>query len=71
MPYKQGKYEMVAAGFFLLMTSLAQSTYRINFGGISGAYHTESVYDITIVGKRRKTLNDTSKNHVIFKKPWK
>jgi hypothetical protein len=71
VPYEPGSYDMIAAGFFLLITSLLPSTYRINFGGKSGAYHTDSVYDITIQGKRKETLRDVSNKHRIFKQSWR
>lgn len=60
LPYSPGTYDMVAAGIFLLITRLPPATYRINFGGKSGAYHTDSVYDITISGNRRDSLKDIS-----------
>jgi hypothetical protein len=69
-PYTPGVYDMAAAGFFLLITSLPPATYRINFGGKSGVYHTDSVYDITIEGKRREILQDVSSNRGIFKTQW-
>jgi hypothetical protein len=71
VPYLPGIYDMVAAGIFLLITSLPPSTYRINFGGKSGAYHTNSVYDISIQGKRKETMRDLSNRNRILKQAWK
>jgi hypothetical protein len=71
LPYNPGIYDMVAAGIFLLINSLPPSTYRINFGGITGAYHTDSVYDITIQGKRKETMEDISDRRRIVKRAWK
>jgi hypothetical protein len=71
LPYDPGIYDMAAAGIFLLINSLPPSTYRINFGGITGAYHTDSVYDITIQGKRKETLKDISTRRRIVKSEWK
>ena len=68
--YDPGIYDMIAAGIFLLIKSLPPSTYRINFGGIAGAYHTDSLYDITIQGKRKETLKDTSARRFV-KRSWK
>ena len=68
--YDPGNYDMVAAGIFLLLRSLPPSTYRINFGGITGAYHTDSVYDITIQGKRKETLKDIYARRFV-KRKWK
>lgn len=68
--YDPGIYDMVAAGIFLLIRSLPPSTYRINFGGITGAYHTDSLYDITIQGKRKETLKDVSARRFV-KRSWK
>ena len=70
IPYAPGIYDMVAAGIFLLINSLSPSTYRINFGGIIGAYHTDSVYDITIQGKRKETLEDISARRRTVKRAW-
>lgn len=71
LPYKPGTYDMVAAGIFLVITSLHPSTYRINFGGRTGAYHTDSVYDITIHGKKRESLTDVSSKRRAVVRPWK
>lgn len=70
-PYDPGIYDMVAAGIFLLIDSLPSSTYRINFGGVTGAYHTDSVYDITIQGKRKETMEDVSARRRIVKRAWR
>jgi hypothetical protein len=69
VPYPPGSHDMVAAGIFLLITNLPAGTYRINFGGKTGAYHTDSIYEITIRGKRRETLKDTSGKHRIMMRP--
>jgi hypothetical protein len=71
LPYRPGTYDMVAAGIFLLIKSLPSSTYRINFGGKTGAYHTDSVYDVIVQGKRKETLNDISAKRGIVSRPWK
>jgi hypothetical protein len=71
IPYSPGIYDMVAAGIFLIISSLPPSTYRINFGGQTGAYHTDSVYDIVIQGKRKETLEDISARRLIVKQTWK
>jgi hypothetical protein len=71
LEYNPGIFDMVAAGVFLLISSLPPSTYRINFGGVTGAYHTDSVYDITIQGKRKQTLMDISARRRIVKRSWK
>jgi hypothetical protein len=68
--YDPGNYDMAAAGIFLLIKSLPPSTYRINFGGITGAYHTDSIYDITVQGKRKETLKDISARRFV-KRRWK
>lgn len=68
--YPPGIHDMAAAGIFLLINSLPPSTYRINFGGIIGAYHTDSVYDITIQGKRKETLEDISARRRTVKRSW-
>jgi hypothetical protein len=71
LPYYPGTYDMMAAGIFLLIGRLPQGTYRINFGGKSGAYHTDSVYDITICGRRRDSLKDISGKRRIAMSPRK
>jgi hypothetical protein len=68
--YPAGIYDMAAAGIFLLINSLPPSTYRINFGGVIGAYHTDSVYDITIHGKRKETLDDISARRRTVNRAW-
>ena len=71
VPVRPGIYDAVTVGFFLLIKSLFPSTYRINFGGKGmGAYYTNSLYDITVQGKRRDTLKDESNPTVTFKQPW-
>ena len=70
-PYMPGTYDMVAAGIFLLIDSLPPSTYRINFGGKTGAYNTDAVYDIAVQGKRKETMVDISGKRSIVKRKWK
>jgi hypothetical protein len=60
IPYSPGIYDMVAAGIFLLIDSVPASIYRINFGGRTGAYQTNSAYDIVVQGRRKETLEDIS-----------
>jgi hypothetical protein len=69
--YYTGIHDTVAAGIFLLIKSLPPSTYRINFGGVTGAYHTDSIYDITIQGKRKETMEDVSAKRRIVKRVWR
>jgi len=71
VPVRPGIYDAVTVGFFLLIKLLVPSTYRINFGGKgTGAYYTNSLYDITVQGKRRDTVKDESSSTVTFKQPW-
>jgi len=70
-PYNPGVYDMVAAGIFLLISSLPPSKYRINFGGKTGAYYTDSIYDIVVQGKRKETLEDISSRRPFIKRPWR
>lgn len=71
VPIRPGIYDTVSVGFFLLIRSLTPSTYRINFGGNGvGGYYTNSLYDITVEGKRRDSLKDESNPAVTFNQPW-
>jgi hypothetical protein len=71
IPIMPGLYDTVAAGFFILIRSLPPSTYRINFGGQGiGEYHTNSLYDIVVQGRRRISLKDDSNRIVTFKQSW-
>jgi hypothetical protein len=71
VPTKPGIYDTVSVGFFLLIRSLTPSTYRINFGGNGvGGYYTNSLYDISVEGKRRDSLKDESNPIITFKQPW-
>ena len=71
IPIIPGLYDTVAVGFFILIRSLPPSTYRINFGGQGiGEYHTNSLYDIVVQGRRRISLKDDSNRIVTFKQSW-
>jgi hypothetical protein len=56
--YLIGEHDMVAVGYFLLISSLPPNLYRINFGGRTGPYYTNAVYDIAIQGKRNINIED-------------
>ena len=50
---RPGDYQCVTAGYYLLISYLSPSTYRIEFGGEGrGDYYTKASYDI-IVHKRK------------------
>jgi hypothetical protein len=58
---KPGFYDSVTVGYYVLIRSLPPSIYRIHFGGKGrGTYYTDSVYDITVKGKRRDSVVDKS-----------
>ena len=60
-PPKPGNYQAITVGYFLLIKSLPIGTYRFKFGGSNGsAYHTNSVYDIKVLKKRKDNVIDKS-----------
>jgi hypothetical protein len=70
-PMLPGEYQTVTVGYFILIKSLQPSTYRINFGGRTGEYYTNSLYDIVVDGRRKNSLKDDSDSVVNFKQAWK
>jgi hypothetical protein len=53
-PLETGIYDSVTVGYYVLIRSLPPSIYRIHFGGKGrGSYYTDSVYDITVHGKKK------------------
>jgi hypothetical protein len=68
---KPGIYDAVSGGYFILIRSLAPSTYRINFGARGrGIYRTNAVYDIMVEGSKRDRVIDKSNINITFKEPW-
>jgi hypothetical protein len=62
-PPKPGNYLAITVGYFVLIKSLSMGTYRFKFGGSNvNAYHTNSVYDIYVVKKRKDNVIDKSGN---------
>jgi hypothetical protein len=54
-PLKPGIYDSVTVGYYVLIRTLPPSIYRIRFGGKGrGAYYTDSVYDISVRGKKKR-----------------
>lgn len=70
IPMIPGEYNTVTVGYFILIKSLSPSAYRINFGGRTGEYYTNSLYDIVVGGRRRNSLKDDSARGVNFKQAW-
>lgn len=55
-----GTFPSLTVGYYILIRSLAPSTYRIRFGTNGrGAYHTDAVYDITVQGKKKLPVDDS------------
>jgi hypothetical protein len=55
-----GSFTSLTVGYYILIRSLAPSTYRIRFGTDGrGAYHTDAVYDITVQGKKKLPVDDS------------
>ena len=53
-PPEPGKYHAITVGYFILIKSLPIGTYRFRFGGTNAsAYHTNSLYDIKVLEKKR------------------
>ena len=51
--WEAGTFTSLTVGYYILIRSLAPSTYQIRFGTNGrGAYHTDAVYDITVQGKK-------------------
>ena len=62
-PPKPGNYHAITVGYFVLIKSLNIGTYRVKFGGSNGsAYHTNSIYDIYVLKKRKDNVIDKSGN---------
>ena len=62
-PPKPGNYHAITVGYFVLIKSLNKGTYRFKFGGSNGsAYHTNSIYDINVLKKRKDNVIDKSGN---------
>ena len=60
-PPNPGSYHAITVGYFVLIKSLSAGTYRFRFGGSNGsAYHTDSLYDINILKKRKDNVIDKS-----------
>lgn len=61
-PLEPGSYyPSVTVGYYILISSLPPSVYRFRFGSDGrGSYHTDSIYDITVQGKHRKTLDESA-----------
>jgi hypothetical protein len=62
-PISPGEYDAVTDGFFILLRSLPEGSYRIRFGGKGRLdYRTDSVYDIHVSAayRRRLTVTDIS-----------
>jgi hypothetical protein len=65
-PINPGEYDAVTDGFFILLRSLPEGSYRIRFGGkgrLSHDYRTDSVYDIHVSAayRRKSTVKDISR----------
>jgi hypothetical protein len=62
-PPNPGSYHAITVGYFVLIKSLSSGTYRFRFGGSNGsAYHTNSLYDIDVLKKRKENVIDKSSN---------
>jgi hypothetical protein len=60
-PLKPGTYYATVGGYFVLVKSLPQSTYRISFGAEGpGEYSTRSIYDIKVHGNISRITKDIS-----------
>jgi hypothetical protein len=60
-PPKPGSYHAITVGYFIIIKYLRAGTYRLRFGGTNGsAYHTNSLYDINILKKRKDNVIDKS-----------
>jgi hypothetical protein len=68
-PLEPGIYDSVTAGYYVLIRSLPPLTYRIHFGGKGrGTYYTDSVYDVTVQGKKKgDTVIDRSGHMITLK----
>jgi hypothetical protein len=52
-----GEYETVTGGYFVILSDLAQGSYRFHFGTNGrGYYYTDAVYDITVVPDKFRNL---------------
>jgi hypothetical protein len=59
---KPGIYDAITTGYFIIISSLSPSVYRINFGGEGmGIYATNAVYDINVI-RRNNCRRDVSKS---------
>jgi hypothetical protein len=69
-PLNVGTYDVISAGYFLIIRSLKPSIYRIFFGGKGrGEYFTNAVYDITVKGKKKDSVLDKS-GYKFFIQKW-
>lgn len=60
-PPKPGSYHAITVGYFIIIKYLKAGTYRLRFGGTNGsAYHTNSLYDINVLKKRKDNIIDKS-----------
>ena len=62
-PINSGEHHAVTEGFFILLRSLPEGSYRLRFGGKGrGNYRTESVYDLHVSAECRRvsTVTDIS-----------
>ncbi len=60
-PPKPGSYHAITVGYFIIIKHLKAGTYRLRFGGTTGsAYHTNSLYDINVLKKRKDNVIDKS-----------
>jgi hypothetical protein len=71
-PINPGEYDAITDGFFILLKSMPEGSYRIRFGGkgrLCPDYRTDSVYDIHVSAayRRKSTVTDISgkpKEHI-------
>ncbi|HZL24419.1 MAG TPA: hypothetical protein VFC05_13925 [Nitrososphaeraceae archaeon] len=65
-PPNPGNYHAITVGYFVLIKFLSIGTYTLRFGGTNGsAYHTNSIYDIYILKKRKDNVVDKS-DHIKY-----
>jgi hypothetical protein len=62
IPLEAGTSTSLTVGYYILIRSLAPSTYRIRFGTNGrGAYYTDAIYDITVQGKKKLPIDQSHK----------
>lgn len=67
-PLESGTFTSLTAGYYILISSLCPSTYRIRFGTKGrGSYYTDAVYDITVRGEKKFPI-DTSHEYTSSRK---